>query len=95
MNKLAIAGALIAALMAVQGASAQERVRANERFCLESSEGAGRGGGGGSMHAEPAPCRTADPLVQHVAMPHLRTASTLALSATWPTAPGTTSFAIT
>ena len=49
MNKLAIAGALIAALMAVQGASAQERVRANERYCLESSEGAGRGGGGGSM----------------------------------------------
>jgi uncharacterized protein DUF3551 len=46
MNKLAIAGALIAALAAVQGASAQERLRANERFCLEAS-GGGRGGGSG------------------------------------------------
>jgi hypothetical protein len=49
MNQIAIAGALIATLAAMQGASAQERVRANERFCLESSEGAGRGGGGGSI----------------------------------------------
>jgi len=48
MNKLAIAGALIAAFAAVQDASAQERVRANERFCPESS-GSGRGGGGGSL----------------------------------------------
>ena len=45
MNKLAIAGAVIAVLTAINGASAQERLRANERFC-RTSEGGGRGGGG-------------------------------------------------
>ncbi len=46
MNRIVIAGALVAALAATQGASAQqEPVRANERFCLEET-GGGLGGGG-------------------------------------------------
>ena len=49
MNKLAIAGALIVALATVQGTSAQERLRANERYCLESADGGDHGGGGGSF----------------------------------------------
>ena len=44
MRILAIAGALFAVLIAAQtAASAQERVRKNERYCLEAS--GGRGGG--------------------------------------------------
>jgi len=46
MNKRALAGVVIAVLTAINGASAQERLRENERFCLETSEGGGRGGGG-------------------------------------------------
>jgi len=49
MNKLAVAGALIVALAAVHGASAQERLRANERYCLESAGGGDNGGSGGSF----------------------------------------------
>jgi hypothetical protein len=44
MRILAIAGALFAVLIAAQTtASAQERLRSNERYCLEAS--GGRGGG--------------------------------------------------
>lgn len=46
MNKLAIAGALALALAAVQGAATQERIRANERYCLLTSDGGGFLGGG-------------------------------------------------
>jgi uncharacterized protein DUF3551 len=49
MNKVAIAIALLAMLAATTGASAQERLRTNERYCLESSEGGSEGGGGGSL----------------------------------------------
>lgn len=51
MNKIAIAGALVAALAATGSAFAQyERVRANERFCLESSTGGPGGGGSGGSY---------------------------------------------
>jgi uncharacterized protein DUF3551 len=46
MKKLMIVGVILSAA-ATQGASAQERVRANERYCLEASSG--RGGSGGSL----------------------------------------------
>jgi hypothetical protein len=49
MNKLAVAGALILGLAAMQGAGAQERLRANERYCLETGDGGDQGGGGGSL----------------------------------------------
>ena len=52
MRILAIAGAVFAVLIAAQtAASAQERVRSNERYCLEAS-GGGRGGG-----TQPLLCR--------------------------------------
>jgi hypothetical protein len=44
MNKIAMLGVLAATLAAAGTAAAQERIRANERYCLESSSG-GRGGG--------------------------------------------------
>jgi hypothetical protein len=49
MNKLAVTGALIVMLAAVHGAGAQERLRANERYCLEAGDGGDQGGGGGSL----------------------------------------------
>ncbi|HEV2000202.1 MAG TPA: DUF3551 domain-containing protein [Xanthobacteraceae bacterium] len=50
MNKIAIAAALLAALAATGSASAQdERVRPNERYCLEPIDGGQGGGGGGSF----------------------------------------------
>ena len=51
MRILAIAGALFAVLIAAQtAASAQERLRKNERYCLEAATG--RGGG-----TQPLLCR--------------------------------------
>lgn len=46
MRKLVIAGAVVAAFAAAQSAAAQERLRANERYCLETDGGGGDGGGG-------------------------------------------------
>lgn len=46
MKKLVIAGVIVAALGAAQGAAAQERLRPNERYCLLTSDGGGFFGGG-------------------------------------------------
>jgi len=52
MRILAIAGAVFAVVMVVQtAATAQERLRKNERYCLEA-QGGGRGGG-----SQPLLCR--------------------------------------
>jgi hypothetical protein len=49
MKQITTAAALVAALAGTGGAFAQfEPVRANERFCLETSAGGPGGGGGGS-----------------------------------------------
>jgi hypothetical protein len=49
MRKLVIAGAVIATLAAAQSAAAQERLRANERYCLETADGGEGGGGSGPL----------------------------------------------